>query len=384
VKVLYASHTGILGGGERSLLELLAHLPEGVEAWLAAPPGRLADEARTLGLPVHPIPGTSGSFRLHPLHTRTAIVELLRSAFALARLGRHLGADLVHANSVRAGVAACLARLVGGPPAVVHVRDCLPSGAASSAIRWFVCHSAKLVIANSSHTADRFAVRPEGHIHVAYPGIDLRRFRSRSSARQDARAQIGLREDAVALGVIGQLTPWKGQDDAIRVVARLAGDFPSACLVLIGSVRFAHAATRYDNPAYEQFLRDLAEVLGVSDRVLFLGERDDVPEILPALDLLLVPSHEEPFGRVVVESLAAGVPVVATKVGGPSEIVRHGVDGMLLAPRDPSGWAGEIRNLLAQPGALAEMRARGRDRAEVFSAPAAARGVMDLYKAVSA
>ena len=116
-------------------------------------------------------------------------------------------------------------------------------------------------------------------------------------------------------------------------------------------VRRSPAGTeRYDNEAFLESLRRLAAQLGVADRVAFLGEREDVPDILAALDLLLVPSWEEPFGRVVIEAMSMSVPVIATNVGGPAEVVRDGEDGILLPPGRPATWAAVAFELLSDPG----------------------------------
>ena len=112
---------------------------------------------------------------------------------------------------------------------------------------------------------------------------------------------------------------------------------PGCCVV--GEAKFVARATRYDNRAYLAELRELARDRGLEPQSRWLGERDDVPAILAAVDVLLVPSWAEPFGRVVVEGMAMGCLVAATSVGGPAEIIEDGVDGLLLAPRDPLGWA---------------------------------------------
>ena len=98
-------------------------------------------------------------------------------------------------------------------------------------------------------------------------------------------------------------------------------------------------------------LRELVAREGLQDRVSWLGEREDVPELIGALDVLLLPSWEEPFGRALIEAMALGVPVVATSVGGPPEIVEQGRQGYLLAPRAPSDVGGGDRAAGAQPGA---------------------------------
>src|SRR5665811_2295147 len=127
------------------------------------------------------------------------------------------------------------------------------------------------------------------------------------------RREAAVPAEATVLSVVAQLTPWKGQDDAVRALAGLVAAGQHAVLLLAGSAKFAGEGTQFDNVGFERRLHELAVELGVADRVRFLGERDDVPAILAASDLLLVPSWREAFGRIVVEGMAMGVAVVATE-----------------------------------------------------------------------
>jgi L-malate glycosyltransferase len=362
VKVLYVNHTSVISGGERSLLTLLSGLPEEVRPYVACPDGPLAEEVALTGVPVHPIPGTAGSLRLHPRHTAQAMSEMARAARAVRRLSRRLGADLVHANSIRAGLVATAP--LGGPPVVVHVRDCLPPGAVSALTRRLLGRRAAVVLANSRHTLDRF-MEPSfsAAARVAYSPVDLERFDRDRIDRGEARAELGLGADDVAIAVVAQITPWKAQDDAVRAVARLKDSHPRLRLLLVGSPKFVSGATRYDNPAFVRSLERLIESCGLVERVRFLGEREDVPRVLGAVDIVLAPSWEEPFGRSIVEAMALGVPVVATSVGGPAEIVRDGSDGLLLPPRAPERWAEAIARLADRPEERAAMGAAGRESA---------------------
>ncbi|HEX8689131.1 MAG TPA: glycosyltransferase, partial [Solirubrobacterales bacterium] len=124
----------------------------------------------------------------------------------------------------------------------------------------------------------------------------------------------------------------------------------------------------------------LAAELGVEDGVRFLGERGDVPRVLAAADLLLLPSWREAFGRIAIEAMAMAVPVAATDVGGPAEIVRPGVDGLLLPPRQPELWAQRLGPLIESSELRREYGLRGRERAAAFGLDAHAAAVLDLYR----
>jgi glycosyltransferase involved in cell wall biosynthesis len=368
MRVLFVNHTGEVSGAERSLLELMGGLPEDVPRALACPEqGPLAAAARERGVPVMPIAGTDGSLRLHPTGTPRALGELSRAALQTARHARAFEADLLHANSVRAGLSAVAAGRRARRPVVVHVRDRLPRGRVADASLRTVTAGAALVIANSTYTAEgvRAVATPRRLATIANP-IDLRRFDPDVIDREAAREGLGLPRWALTLGVVGQITPWKGQDEAVRVVALLAPRRPELRLLIVGEAKFVSAGTRYDNRAYvRQIERTIAEH-ELGGRVELLGERDDVPRIMRALDALLVPSWEEPFGRVVVEAMALGVPVLATSVGGPAELIRDGVDGLLLPPRDPPAWAEAVERICADESMRRALGQAGRERARGF------------------
>jgi L-malate glycosyltransferase len=381
MRVLYLNHTAVMSGAERSLLTLIKGLPEDVEPVLACPPGPLAYAAGTLGLPVMSVHGTDGSLRLHPAHTPRAAIDLGRASFAVRKAARKAGAELVHANTTRAGLVASAVTWLGGPPVVAHVRDRLPRGAVSDVILKALAAGASVVIANSRYTAERI---PSGRapVRVIPNPVDVEALRRNEADRADARHQLGLEPEDLTLAVIGQLTPWKNQDLAIRAAASLAGLERNVRLLIVGSAKFTSPGTRYDNRAYAEHLRRLAGSLGLGETVWFMGEREDVPLVLAASDLLLAPSWEEPFGRSVVEAMAAGVPVIATEVGGPAEIVENGVDGVLLPPRDPEAWAAAVRDLIADPDRMKSMARVGRERAVArFGVERHVAAVLDAYRA---
>ncbi len=381
MKVLYVNHTATISGAERSLLGLLRHLAADVEPVVACPAGPLATAVRSLGIDVERLSGTSASLRLHPLHTSRGVAEMVWSGLQLGRIVRRSGARLVHCNSVRAGLV-CLSGFAAARAAtIVHVRDGLPAGRAAG-FSSRVAMRAGMVIANSRWTASKLELGPRGpRLEVVPNAVELDRFDPGLLSVEEARAQLGLGEHGHVLGVVGQLTPWKAQADAIRAVSLLARRWPDLKLLVVGSVKFHSGSTRYRNDAYLASLHALVDELSLRDQVRFLGEREDVPEILRALDALLVPSWEEPFGRVVIEAMAMCTPVLATANGGPAEVISDGVDGLLLPPRDPAGWAEAIRRLLADPARRGSMGRAARAKvAQRFAQPAQAALIAELYR----
>ena len=363
MRVLYANHTSEVSGGERSLLDLLRALPADVEPHVASPPGPLATAVAASGVPVEHLNGIIGSLRLHHLHTPRGAFDVARDGITIARLARWLDADLVHANSIRAGLAAGLARRLGGPPTIVHVRDVLPEGRVPSmALR--AIGRTDVLVANSAHTTERLRrARVRAPVEVVHSPVDLERFDPATVDRDAARAQLDLSDEEPVLAVIAQITPWKGQAEAVRILGHLREEGIPARLLLVGSAKFVDAATRYDNLAYAREVTSLAAELEVADSVELLGEREDVPQILAATDLLLAPSWDEPFGRAVAEAMAMGVAVIATSNGGPAEMISDGETGVLLPPRETRSWAQAAAELLASDDARGALGSRAREHA---------------------
>jgi glycosyltransferase involved in cell wall biosynthesis len=310
------------------------------------------------------------------------VAELGAASIQVRRAARRHRAELVHANSIRAGLVLGLGRLA--PAArIVHVRDCLPPGILTSATMRTIAATASTIIANSRYTAASVrAAAPGAHIEVVHNSVDLARWDPSRIDREAARARLGEAGGrAVLLGVVAQLSPWKGQDVAVEALAMLSERGLDAHLLLIGSAKFVARATRFDNEAYVTALKARIRAAGLEDRVSWLGEREDVPELMAALDILLLPSREEPFGRAVIEAMALGVPVLATEVGGPAEIIEDGREGYLLPPLEPQAWADAVERIMARSDGGRALGEAGRRRvAASFTAEHHARAVLAVYQ----
>jgi glycosyltransferase involved in cell wall biosynthesis len=382
VKVLYVNHTGLVSGGERSLLGLLESLPADVEPRLAGPPGPLHEHADRIGTPTASIVGTACSLKLHPVHTPVAVAAMAVAAGGVLRAAHSWQADVLHANSIRAGMIADPVARALRRPLVVHVRDCLPPSPVTRRLQARLALRAGAVIAISDHVANAFDPRGVSHrLRIIDNPFDLAKLDPGRIDRVAARHRLGIADDDKVLALVGQITPWKGQEDAIRALARVRDEHPTAVLLLVGEAKFVARATRYDNRAYLCRLHELTARLGLGDAVRFLGEREDVPEILRACDVALLPSWDEPFGRAAVEAMAMGAPVVATSIGGPAEIITDGVDGTLVQPRDPARLAIAVNRLLRDPQRRQALgRAARKSVKERFGRDRHASSVTALYR----
>lgn len=381
LRVLYVNQTAQVSGAERSLLTLIAGLDGEVDPIIACPEGELSAEARALGIEPIPIRGTKASFRLHPLHTSRGLLEITQCALQVRRIVKRVSPDIVHANTTRAALLALLARSRSAPPVVAHIRDLAPEGRLADLVLSLVARRADAIVANSTFVADRFG-EARGRVRVIYNPIDLERFDPSRADGRAVRAELGLSEDTVVLTVVAHISPIKGQDEAIVVLGDLIAAGHDVVLLLVGSVKFASAGARLDNLAFGERLPALASELGVADRVRFLGERTDVPDVLAATDVLLMPFWREPFGRVAVEAMAMGVTVVASEVGGPAEIVRPDLDGILLPPRSPKVWSRTLEQLLPDTALRQRLGENARTRAADFSVEAHIAQVLALYREI--
>lgn len=204
-----------------------------------------------------------------------------------------------------------------------------------------------------------------------YNGIALDRFSRQPSTRQEMRRSLGIPDGAPVITTVALLRPEKGHDELLAALPVVLERVPSARFLMVGGGR------------REQELRAAAAPYGAA--VQFLGMRDDVPALMSASDVLVLPSYTEALPTVLLEGMSNGLPVVATRVGGIPEIVQEGETGILVPPRDAAALASAILRLAQSPGEAQAMGERGRARVEsVFDARLHAQKVADLYEQVGA
>jgi glycosyltransferase involved in cell wall biosynthesis len=381
MRVLYVNQTSQVSGAEHSLLTLLNGIRGEVEQLVATPAGELTDELDAADFNWAPIRGTVASFRPHPVHTTKGLADIGFSALQVRRLVAAAKPDLVYANTTRASLLALLARDRSGPPTIAHIRDRAPDGRFSRAVFELIGHRADAVVATSHYVADQFdEIELRRPVEVIYDPIDLAHFDPEKVDGPATRRALGLSEDTVVFSLVAQITPLKGQDTAIRAVAELAAEGLDVALLLVGSVKFASPGTQLDNVAFGSELHDLTAQLEAGNVVHFLGERSDVPDLIAASDLVLMPFWRDAFGRVSPEAMSLGVPVVASEVGGPAETVRDGIDGVLLPPRDPSAWARTLGELARDRERRRELAQNALRRAQDFSVDSHVGEMLALYR----
>ena len=301
------------------------------------------------------------------------LIVTLPYSLRLRRFARGRELVLIHHNN-GFDVGAVFLSLMLGIPLVAYQRG---DEWNSLTVRWLATRVTRF-IANSVSTRrslDALGVPPE-RVRVIYPPVDLESFVARRSPGE-VRDSLGLQPGGPCFGMIGMLLPWKGQTVFLRAAARVLERFPHACVLVVGGPPSG-------GEGYARELRNLARELGIGDRVIFTGFRSDVADILPVLDIVVHASVDpEPFGRVIIEAMALRRPVVASRAGGPTEIIEDGKTGLLVAPGDPECLAAALIDLLERPERAAEIGARGyREVARRFSAEGNAEAVRDVYDEV--
>jgi glycosyltransferase involved in cell wall biosynthesis len=371
LRVVYLDHTAKLSGGELALLRLLPAL-DNVDAHVVlAEDGPLVSRLEAAGVSVEVMPLIRRAREMSRNQVGLgsfASTEGLASAAYVGRLARHLrrlSPDLVHTNSLKSALYGGVAGRVAGIPVIWHVRDritddYLPRRAVQLVRRAATVLPAGL-IANSQTTLG--TLPPLKRSWVIPSPIDVQPT-TRTSTSGPLR-----------FAILGRIAPWKGQDVFLRAFAKAFTDGDQLAQV-IGAPLFGAKEA-----AYAQRLVVLANDLGLRDRVLFTGFADNIAEALRDTDVLVHASVlPEPFGQVIAEGMALGIPIVAAAAGGPAEIIEDRVNGILYPPGDHDALASALQELASDRSLRERVSAASADRAEQFSAPEIAKSVMAVYE----
>ena len=297
-------------------------------------------------------------------------------ALQVAALARQRGCRIIHSSGMKAvWVARVVARLLDAS-VLVHVHDHkIPPGPVRLLHRMFarptdlgICVSEAVGDnAQSSYYVARDRLR------TVYNCLDLPRFRQiAADARPRVRAELGIPGDARVLALVGRFYAAKGQDEMIRMMPAIVARCPDVVLMLVG-----------DGPCRSE-CESLAAQLNVQSHVRFLGQRNDVADLLDASDLVVVPSQNEGFPLAVVEALAIGRPVVGYDVGGMGEAIEHGQTGQLVRARDMDAFVDAVVSLLNDRAALAAYSKRAFAAAEEYSISSHVAKLLECYQEVRA
>jgi glycosyltransferase involved in cell wall biosynthesis len=363
--ILFVEASPFLGGAARSLLDLVGALPGGAcRPVLAAACAEVAAAGRGAGLDTHIVSCPPPSRSLAPWRSLPALARLLAAREALWRLATGERVRLVHANSTWAHL---IAGDLLGLPSIWHCRDLTRL----SVLAGRLVDTASCAVAASHAVAGHLSAQgvPPEMIRVIPNGVAVRGVpgaAERPAVRAALRAEWRIPGEAPVLAWAGELAPWKRTEDFLLALAELQKSLPGVRGLVLG------AGLAEGHRGREAELAGLANRLGIGAAVRFAGWRPDVPRCLAAADLLVLTSANEPFGRVLVEAMAAGVPVVARNGGGVAEVLGAEA-GLILEAPGPADFAAAAARLLADPAERARMAEAGSRRArELFSPELAA------------
>ena len=352
--VLVLEATERVGGGQRVTLDMMGALRDSFEfAGVAPRQGPLAAEYEKLRIPSYVVGYPSPRWKFGWADRITYLPRGLLATRGVARLVREVNADLIYCTS-RTGAWAALAGRWTKTPVVMHLHLVPANARTGRFLRWVAARRAVKRVVLASPAIDVPVAVPSQKLTVVPNGVDARKFTVDAALREEARSQFAAPAERFLVGVVGELAPDKGQDDAIRAVAYLRRRGHDAGLLIAGTARDG-------NDAYADFLRSLARELNIEDRVIFAGHREDVKSVYAALDALAVPSKGqsgEACPLVALEAWAAGTPVVAANSGGLPDLMSAG-RGRLFEAGNPGALADELQRLIDRPDERGRLREAG-------------------------
>ena len=320
--------------------------------------GELFTEAAARGVTVHLEPTLVRE--VHPWKDVRAVANL--TAF----FRRHRP-DIVHTHSSKAGVVGRIAARRAGVPHVVHTvhgwgfhpRQSWAERTLYQAVeRWCAPMSDRLIVVAEPNREQglRLGIGTPGQYRLIRSGIEVEQYRAPAGTRERVRASLGLADGQFVFGSVGRLSPQKAPADLVHAFARVVHEHPEAHLLLVG-----------DGPLRGE-VESLIARLGVSGHATLLGLRRDVSDLMSAFDAFVLASRWEGLPRTIPQAMAAGLPVIATRVDGAPDAVRDGETGCLVPPADVGALADGMAQLIADPDRSRTLGRAGRARVHDFSA----------------
>ncbi len=336
-------------------------------------------------------PGEGDYLGLHE-HTVRGLISLpdlgreirglsdLRTLGSLVRIIREFRPHIVHTHTAKAGAVGRAAALLCGVPVVVHTfHGHVLRGYFSPAktrvfrqIERFLGQRSSALVAVSPKVREELLALGVGQtdrLHVVPLGLDLERFRTYDEPRAEARAALGLPEDAFVTSIVARLAPIKAHEVFLDAARRFAEVHPRAMFLVVG-----------DGERGDELKAEVAR-LALGDRIRFLGWRADLERIYRASDAVALTSRNEGSPVALIEAMAAGCPVVSTRVGGVPDVVTHGETGLLVEMDDAAGLAEALRRLACDRALAARLGAAGQASViERYGASRLLRDVDALYQ----
>ncbi|MFQ5853492.1 MAG: glycosyltransferase family 4 protein, partial [Candidatus Binatia bacterium] len=279
-------------------------------------------------------------------------VDIFPGVLQISRIIRQEKIDIIHLNNhLGFDLDGIIAAKLCGIACVVHQRG---FGRVSRLTR-FLSRYVEVLICISGAVRRHYALEgilPKRVVRI-YDGIDISSTIP-SVVSKSVRCGLAIEDKGPIVGIIGTIQPWKGQREVILAIKQVREIFPDIRCLIVGEI--------FD-PSYDRQIKALVDELELQENIRYLGYRKDVLELMDGMDIVIHASTSpEPFGRVLIEAMVLGKPVIATKAGGPLEIVEDTVTGLLVPPGDPEALASAVIGLFENQMHSAKMGEAGRER----------------------
>lgn len=320
--VLFLDHAIEMGGAEHSLYYLIKFINrQHINPILMSPSqSKLANMINKLG----------GKVDYNELDSPKNLLACFKNIFKIKKFMKKNNIEIIYCNTYRTIIYGIMLKLVTNCKVVWHVRDFYNNNLLKSIYSLF----SNRIICISNPIAEQFHEKNHKKISVIYNGVDLEKYDSKQ-VPGDLKQELGLPEDTLLIGMVGRIDRWKGIHLLIDAANYIVNELNKKEFVFI----IVGASILTDERSYPDELKEMVHTYNLSNNVLFIGQRSDIPNVMKSFDLTVNYSDNEPFGRVIIESLAMGTPVVVNNTGGAPEIIENvgygritkGRDAMLLA-----------------------------------------------------
>jgi len=364
LNILYLNPTAEIGGAEISLLLLLRSLNKKHFRPIVILPclGPLQNSLSSNGIEIITRP-------LKKINIRNPL-PYLYTIYRLTKLMRQLSIGLIHCNMEICNQYAFIAARLNGLPIVCHTRNIL----SKRAFQRMFLGGADVLIANSKATASSYTqyVSKDQRVEIIYNAADCVQFYPEGEC--NLRSRFNINNNGFVIGLIGQITPNKGQDVFIRALAQVVRKHPNVRALVVGDTVID------DSKWFLVELKQLVQELGISDKVIFTGFVKNITDLYRCLDIVVLPSRSEGFGRTIAEAMAMGKPVIASRVGGLPELISEGETGLLVPPGDSNSLADAIVKLVENRSLAKKLGFNGRRKVkEQFSVEKNVRKIERVY-----
>lgn len=352
-------------GSEKSLLCLVKNVNRNLfEPIIVTPEGPLAERISRVDIEVF-------TKKLNMLKTKN-LLPYLKTVYYLYRLIKKKKINLIHANNIICNQYGVIAAKLAGKPIICHVRNIMNSKRAFS--RMFLKY-ADVLIANSRATYKWYKnyMRNGQKSYIIHNAVDVMDYSVPTDNKKDFLRKHNIKEGSFLIGVVASIEFNKAQHVYLRAFERLAKKHHNIKTLIVGD-------TSFPNIYYLKYVRNFIDEKNLKEKVIFTGFIKEMSDLYNAIDLLVLPSFQEPFGRVLIEAMAIGKPVVATKSGGPCEVVEDGVTGFLVSPGSHSDLASAMDKIISDKKLACKFGEKGKVKVKkLFNIEGHVRKVEEIY-----